>query len=160
LATHADFQPGELSKSYIQLYNQKIGLNELRELGLNKPTVDLLVISACRSAYGDKDAELGFAGLAVQAGVKSAIASLWYVGDTGTLALMSDFYRQLETAPIKAEALRLAQVDMIEGRLKKQGDEIISTRGAVPLPEEATTAQEDLTHPFYWAAFTMIGSPW
>ena len=160
LATHADFQPGELSQSYIQLYNEKIGLNELRELGLNQPIVDLLVISACRSAYGDSNSELGFAGLAVQAGVKTAIASLWYVGDTGTLGLMSEFYRQLSTAPIKAEALRSAQVAMIEGKLKKQGNEIISTRGTVPLPAEAGTGEEDLTHPFYWAAFTMIGSPW
>jgi filamentous hemagglutinin family protein len=160
LATHADFQPGELSQSYIQLYNEKIGLNELRELGLNQPIVDLLVISACRSAYGDSNSELGFAGLAVQAGVKTAIASLWYVGDTGTLGLMSEFYRQLANAPIKAEALRSAQVSMIEGKLKKQGNEIISTRGTVPLPAEAGTGEEDLTHPFYWAAFTMIGSPW
>ncbi len=160
LATHADFQPGELSKSYIQLYDRKIGLNELRELGLNNPTVDLLVISACRSAYGDRNAELGFAGLAVQAGVKTAIASLWYVGDTGTLGLMSEFYRQLTTAPIKAEALRSAQVAMIEGQLKKQGNEIVSTRGTVPLPAGDTVADEDLTHPFYWSAFTTIGSPW
>lgn len=160
LATHADFQPGELSKSYIQLYDRKIGLNELRQLGLNDPTVDLLVISACRSAYGDRNAELGFAGLAVQAGVKTAIASLWYVGDTGTLGLMSEFYRQLNTAPIKAEALRSAQVAMIEGQLKKQGNEIVGTRGTVPLPPADTVADEDLTHPFYWAAFTTIGSPW
>ncbi|NJM87116.1 MAG: CHAT domain-containing protein [Hydrococcus sp. RU_2_2] len=160
LATHADFQPGELSKSYIQLYDRKIGLNELRELGLSNPTVDLLVISACRSAYGDRNAELGFAGLAVQAGVKTAIASLWYVGDTGTLGLMSEFYRQLTTAPIKAEALRSAQVAMIEGQLKKQGNEIVGTRGTVPLPAGDTVADEDLTHPFYWSAFTTIGSPW
>jgi CHAT domain-containing protein len=55
---------------------------------------------------GDEQAEFGFGGLAVAAGVKSAVASLWYVSDEGTLGLMSEFYQQLKTAPIKAEALR------------------------------------------------------
>lgn len=68
-----------------------------------------MVLSACRTAIGDKQAELGFGGLAVQSGVKSAVACLWYVSDAGTLALISEFYPQLKTAPIKAEALRPAQ---------------------------------------------------
>ena len=57
-------------------FNSKLGLDQVRQLGLNKPLVELLVISACRSAYGNREAELGFGGLAVQAGVKSALASL------------------------------------------------------------------------------------
>ena len=48
------------------------------------PTVELLVLSACRTAVGDEDVKLGFAGLAVQAGAKSALASLWYVSDRWT----------------------------------------------------------------------------
>ena len=160
LATHADFQPGDVSKSYIQLFNSKLGLDEVRQLGLNKPLVELLVISACRSAYGNREAELGFGGLAVQAGVKSALASLWYVGDTGTLALMTEFYDQLETAPIKAEALRRVQVAMIEGRVRKEGGQIVRIRGPLELPPEAATGEEDLSHPYYWAAFTLIGNPW
>ena len=160
LATHADFQPGDVSKSYIQLFNSKLGLDEVRQLGLNKPLVELLVISACRSAYGDREAELGFGGLAVNAGVKSALASLWYVGDTGTLALMTEFYSQLETAPIKAEALRRAQVAMIEGRVRKEGGQIVRIRGPLELPPEAAIGEEDLSHPYYWAAFTLIGNPW
>ena len=160
LATHADFEAGDLSQSYIQLYDEKLKLNRLRELNLNDPTVELLVISACRSAYGDEEAELGFGGLAVQTGVKTVLASLWYVGDAGTLALMAEFYHQLGTAPIKASALRLAQVAMIEGRVQKEEGELVSFRGSLPLPEESVLGEEDLSHPFYWAAFTMLGSPW
>ena len=160
LATHADFQPGDVSKSYIQLFDSKLGLDQVRQLSLNKPLVELLVISACRSAYGNREAELGFGGLAVNAGVKSALASLWYVGDTGTLALMTEFYSQLETAPIKAEALRRAQVAMIEGGVRKEGGQIVRMRGPLELPPEAATGKEDLSHPYYWSAFTLIGNPW
>ncbi|HLP88092.1 MAG TPA: CHAT domain-containing protein, partial [Nostocaceae cyanobacterium] len=111
LATHADFPnqaQGGRSSSYIQLYNDKLRLEEIRQLGWENPQVELLVLSACKSALGDGEAELGFAGLAVQTGVKSAMASLWYVSDPGTLGLMNEFYTNLNTATIKAEALQQA----------------------------------------------------
>ncbi len=116
LATHGEFNPGQPSNSYIQLFDTKLQLDQLRQLGWNKPPVELLVLSACRTAVGDEEAELGFAGLAVQAGVKSALASLWYVSDEGTLGLMTQFYRQLKVAPIKAEALSTGR--------RKRGTEI------------------------------------
>jgi CHAT domain-containing protein len=88
------------------------------------PQVELLTLSACRTALGDLQVELGFAGLAVQAGVKSALASLWYVNDEGTLGLMTGFYQHLRQpdVTIKAEALRRAQIAMLGGqvRLEKQ----------------------------------------
>ncbi|XZF61623.1 MAG: CHAT domain-containing protein [Gloeotrichia echinulata DVL01] len=168
LATHADFpslEKGGRNESYIQLYNQKLRLNQIRELGWNNPPVELLVLSACQSALGDAEAELGFAGLAIQTGVKSAVASLWYVSDPGTLGLMTEFYRQLNTAPIKAEALRQAQIAMIQGKVRIEGNEFVGTNGSIKLtPEIAQYLRQniagDLSHPFYWAAFTMIGSPW
>jgi CHAT domain-containing protein len=106
LATHAEFEPGAADNSYLQLWDTKLRLKQLQQLDWGEPPVDLLVLSACRTAIGNEQAELGFAGLAVQAGVKSALASLWYVSDEGTLALMSEFYQQLRIAPIKSEALR------------------------------------------------------
>ena len=157
LATHADFQ-GDSQNTYLQFYDQKLPLQRLRELGLQD--IDLMVISACRSAYGDLKAELGFGGLAVQAGVKSALASLWYVQDVGTLALMSEFYRSLSDAPIKAEALRQAQIKMIEEKVRQEGKEIVSESQRIPLPESIPSQSTDLSHPYYWASFTMIGSPW
>ena len=160
LATHADFRSGNPEEIYIQFYDEKVRLNDIRQLDLNDPPVELLVLSACRTAVGDEQVELGFAGLAVQAGVKSAMASLWYVGDTGTLGLMSEFYRQLNLVPIKAEAMRQAQVAMITGEVRLEEGEIIIPRGEVSLPADVSVRAEDLSHPYYWAAFTMVGSPW
>ena len=120
-----------------------------------------MVLSACTTAVGDEKAELGFAGLAVQAGVKSALASLWYVSDTGTLALMSEFYQQLKTTSTKAQALQQTQIQMLKGNIRLQRGELLSSRGELTLPPEIA-AQENynLSHPYYWAAFTLIGSPW
>jgi CHAT domain-containing protein len=166
LATHADFQAGDSSNSYIQLWDTQLRLAQLRQMGWNKlPQVELLVLSACRTAVGDVQAELGFGGLAVQAGVKSALASLWYVSDEGTLALMSEFYQHLSqpNVTIKAEALRQAQIAMLRGQLRLENGKLrgLDKLRQISLPPElASRGDRDLSHPFYWAAFTMIGSPW
>jgi CHAT domain-containing protein len=161
LATHASFQPGTPSNSYIELWNSKLRLNQLSELGWDNPAVELLVLSACRTALGDEQAELGFAGLAVQAGVKSAIASLWSVSDEGTLGLMAQLYQQLKQAPIKGEALRQAQISMIRGQVQLSGGQLMSGTKSVSLPAELSKlGNKKLEHPYYWAAFTMIGNPW
>jgi CHAT domain-containing protein len=161
LATHADFQQGKPSNSYIQLWNTKLPLDQLRQLGWNNPPVELLILSACRSAIGDDSVELGFTGLAVQAGVKSAMGSLWYVSDEGTLALMTQFYERLKQAPNKAEALRQAQLAMIKGEVRLQGGNLITSHSSIPLPPQlAQLGDKDLTHPYFWSAFTMVGNPW
>ena len=68
------------------------------------------------------------------AGARSVIASLWKVPDDATAELMRNFYVRLWVkGESKGEALRGAQLDMIESR---------------------RTA-----HPFYWAAFTLTGDP-
>jgi CHAT domain-containing protein len=162
LATHGEFLPGQPSDSFIQLWDSKLKLDQLRQLGWNnKPPIELLVLSACRTAVGDEEAELGFAGLAVLAGVKSALGSLWYVSDEGTLGLMTTFYEKLAQVPVKAEALRLAQLAMLKGEARVQGGKLVSGRVSIPLPPELTQlGDKDLTHPYYWSAFTMIGNPW
>lgn len=132
-ATHASFQSGTADSSYIQLWDEKLLLSELSELGWRDPSVDLLVLSACNTAVDSPEAEMGFAGLAIASGVSSAMASLWSVSDAGTLALMETFYQQLRTTSTKAEALQLAQLALLES---------------------------DFSHPYYWSGFTMIGSPW
>ncbi|MEC4988867.1 MAG: CHAT domain-containing protein [Oscillatoria sp. PMC 1068.18] len=161
LATHGEFKPGKLSNSYVQFWEQKLELTKLRELGLSNPPVELLVLSACRTAVGDREAELGFAGFAVQAGVKSALGSLWYVSDEGTLGLMTSFYQQLHQAPIKAEALRQAQLAMIQGKVRLEKGKLITEAQSFDLPPNlANIGDKKLTHPYFWSAFTMIGSPW
>ena len=161
LATHAIFKPGEPGNSYIQLWDTQLRLDELRQLGWNNPPVELLVLSACKTAQGNEEVELGFAGLSVQAGVKSALASLWYVSDEGTLGLMTDFYQQLKKAPIKAEALRRAQVAMLKGQVKLEGGQLYTPSKNVQLPPElARLGNQTLSHPKFWSAFTIIGNPW
>jgi CHAT domain-containing protein/large exoprotein involved in heme utilization and adhesion len=163
LATHGEFKAGDASNSYIQFWGEeKLALDRVRELGLNNPPVELLVLSACRTAVGDSNAELGFAGLAVAAGVKSAVASLWYVSDEGTLGLMLEFYSRLDDVTIKAEALRQAQLAMLRGEVEvTEGQLRGSSRGAVVLPSQlANIENNNLSHPYYWSGFTTIGSPW
>jgi CHAT domain-containing protein len=161
LATHAQFKSGEPQNSYIQLWDTQLRLNQMQEMRWNKPPAELLVLSACQTAVGDQDVELGFAGLAIQSGVKSALASLWYISDRGTLALMSEFYQQLKTASTKAEALQKAQVAMIEGKVRLQSGELLISRGEVALPPSlVSNTEEDLSHPYYWSGFTLIGNPW
>ncbi|HLO87881.1 MAG TPA: CHAT domain-containing protein, partial [Nostocaceae cyanobacterium] len=168
LATHADFPSkasGSKNQPYIQLYNKKLQLDQIEELGWKNPPVELLVLSACKSAVGDEGAELGFAGLAVKSGVKTAIASLWYVSDPGTFGLMTEFYNQLKNAPIKAEALRQAQIAMINNQVRLEGNEFVFSQGKIPVsPELAEYLRSyikgNLSHPYYWAAFNVIGSPW
>jgi CHAT domain-containing protein len=161
LATHAHFKPGAPDKSYIDLWNRKLPLDQLPQLALSNPPVELLVLSACRTALGDREAELGFAGLAVQAGVKSALGSVWNISDQGTLALMTEFYQQLKQAPIKAEALRQAQLAMLQGKVRVENGELRTTGVNVPLPPELAKQEDgDFSHPNYWSGFTIIGSPW
>ena len=161
LATHGEFKPGKPNSSYIQFWDSKLKLSDIRQLGLHNPTAELMVLSACRTALGDKEAELGFTGLAVQAGVKSALGSLWYVSDEGTLGLMTNFYEQLQQSPLKAEALRQAQLAMIRGQVRLEEGYLITPNRRIALPPElANLPAKELTHPYYWSAFTLVGSPW
>ncbi|NJL03293.1 MAG: CHAT domain-containing protein [Spirulinaceae cyanobacterium SM2_1_0] len=161
LATHSEFQPGVPENSYIQFWDERLGLDRLHELGLDQPQVDLLVLSACRTALGDRQAELGFAGLAVAAGVKTALGSLWYVSDEGTLALMSSFYDQLPDFTTKAQALQQAQLAMLRGEVRVVGDELVTPTQRWPLPAALRgRGDRDFTHPYFWSSFTLIGNPW
>lgn len=167
-ATHGEFQPGAASKSYIQFWNEKLQLDQLRQLSLElkwetSPKIEMLVLSACRSALGDEQAELGFTGLAVQAGVKTALGSLWYVNDEGTLALMSQFYQQLKTAKTRVDALRQAQLAMLKGEVRIEAGRLRLLTPAqehwIPLsPQLKRWSSMNLSHPYYWSGFTMIGN--
>jgi CHAT domain-containing protein len=160
LATHAEFRPGSPKNSYIQFWNQKLRLNELDELGFSKPPVELLVLSACTTALGNREAELGFAGSALQAGVDSTLATLWYVSDRGSLGLTTEFYRQLRQFPVKSEALRRAQLAMIRDTVRIEGDRLYGSGDPIALPSNLSAeGTQSLSHPYYWAAFTLIGSP-
>lgn len=163
LATHGEFLPGKLSDSYIQFWDTKLRLDQIRQLKWYDPPVEMVVLSACRMAVGDETTELGFAGVAAQAGAKSVVASLWYVSDEGTAGLMAEFYHWLRISPIRAEALRQAQIAMLRGKVHLQGGKLFWSDGQRSLPNNLVgigVVDEPLSHPYYWASFTMIGSPW
>jgi filamentous hemagglutinin family protein len=165
LATHGVFNPRQPQESYLQLWDQKLHFDQLRQLNSAEQPLELLVLSACETAFGDTEAELGLAGLAVQTGVKSVLASLWQVDDAATLGLMSEFYRQLSqmTYTVKAEALRQAQIAMIEGNVRVEAGQLRSLSRSdqpVNLPVLPAEGNVSLSHPYYWASFVMVGSPW
>jgi CHAT domain-containing protein len=158
LATHASFIE---SDAYIELWDGQQSLDDFREAEwYAPPTVELLVLSACETAKGNPQAELGFAGLAVRSGAKSALASLWQISDVGTLAMMAGFYDALPDAPLKAEAVQAAQLAMLHGEIAREGDALIVNDRRVPLPTNYQNIHPDFSHPYYWAAFSLVGSPW
>lgn len=137
LATHGQFS-SDPEKTFILTWDEKVKVEEfenllrLREQDSPYP-IELLVLSACQTASGDKRAALGLAGMAIRSGARSTLATLWSVNDQSTALLMAEFYRKLTTSDVgKAEALRQAQLSL----LKKHG----------------------FQHPFYWAPFVLVGN--
>lgn len=101
--------------SFLLAYDDKITMDRLSQLiGLfqfRKTSLDLLTLSACETAVGDDRAALGLAGMAVKAGARSALASLWFIDDEATSQLVTEFYKQLLNPSIsKAVALQRAQI--------------------------------------------------
>ncbi len=138
LATHGQFS-SEAEKTFILTWDNVINVNELNsllrttDLRRSEP-IELLVLSACETAVGDNRAALGIAGVAVRAGARSTLASLWTVNDEATAVLMVRFYQELgNTATTKAEALRRAQLSILQdGQYQQQ--------------------------PYYWASFILVGN--
>jgi CHAT domain-containing protein len=119
IATHGKFGP-DAESTYLLGFDGKLRINELDNLLRLRPSlqpVELLTLSACETAAGDNRAALGIAGVAVRAGVKSAVATLWSINDAATVPLIKEFYHQLRQPQVtKAEALRRAQLSLIQSR--------------------------------------------
>ena len=86
--------------------------------------MDLFSLSACRTALGDSAVSLDFAGLALQAGARSAIGSLWYVDDLATSAFFVQMYRYLDAGIPKAEAMQLTRQALFNGQIRLDGSVI------------------------------------
>ncbi|MEO0647125.1 MAG: CHAT domain-containing protein, partial [Cyanobacteria bacterium J06650_10] len=161
LATHASFNRRSPEESFIHLWNEPLSMKEFSTLGWEKSDLELLILSACSTAMSSRNAELGFAGLAAASGVDATVGSLWEVSDVGTLALMSEFYAQLENNPLRIEALRQAQLALLKGETRIEGGNLVGSHGVVELPDEWNLPDAaTLDHPFFWSAFTMVGNPW
>ena len=137
LATHGQFS-STAKDTFVLTWDNRVDVKQLGELlqkrnTYSKNPIELLVLSACQTAQGDKRAALGLAGVAVRSGARSTLASLWAVDDKSTSAFMVEFYKQLAKPTIsKAEALRQAQISLIK--------------------------QKAFKHPFYWAPFVLVGN--
>ncbi len=162
LATPANFHPQNNEESYLKFSDTDLTLDQLEQWGLHDPPVELLVLSASRTGLGDKFFKFGFAGSAIQSGVKSVLSSVTYVNDEATLALMLEFYANLRTAPIKAEALRQAQIAMLNGTVSIESGNLIGSFGNINFKTEQgfMPTDTDFSHPFFWSAFSLIGNPW
>ena len=137
IATHGQFS-SSLEDTFLLTWNSRINISQLDNILQTRTpnqeeAIELLVLSACETASGDKWAALGLAGMAVRAGARSTLATLWSVNDRSTAELMSKFYQELSSKPIaKAEAVRQAQLKLIHSRWYK--------------------------HPFYWAPYVLLGN--
>ncbi|NCJ08062.1 CHAT domain-containing protein [Synechococcales cyanobacterium C] len=165
LATHAELMPGAIDNSFIQFWDDRLTLRQLRQLSKDLawntiPAVELLVLSACDTALGSKDAELGFAGSALNAGVRSTVASLWAINDRATLGLMSHFYAHLRTAPTKSEAMRQTQLAMLSGEVQVVNNQLrLASSQWIALPPELVSQHSlQFAHPYFWSGYTVIGN--
>lgn len=143
VATHAQFGTIPEDTFLVTGNNDKLTINQLekllRETSNSSNLVELLALTACQTAVGDDRSTLGLAGVALQAGAKSAMASLWSVGDESTANLVAEFYSKLrESKMSKAQALQSAQLKLITAK--------------------ETVIDIKYNHPYYWAPFIIIGN--
>ncbi|MFB2839702.1 CHAT domain-containing protein [Floridanema evergladense] len=161
LATHAAFLTGSPEDSFILFGNGEfVTLRDVETWSLSN--VDLVVLSACETAVGGKlgngEEILGFGYQMQIAGALASISSLWAVSDGGTQALMDTFYHTLKTGNIsKAEALRRSQIALITGTYQPSVKQQLPIQPATP-SNFASQNMERLKHPYYWAAFILIGN--
>ena len=148
-ATHGTFE-SDHRQSFLLTYENVLSLGALEQLlgQEGRPPLDLLMLSACQTAAGDERAALGLAlpldllpllaplglaGVAIQAGARSAVASLWFISDAATAELVATFYDGLLKGGLnKAEALRRAQLQLLQ--------------------------QDRFSAPTYWAPYLLVGA--
>ncbi|HEY9887074.1 MAG TPA: CHAT domain-containing protein [Candidatus Obscuribacterales bacterium] len=166
LATHATFVTGSPRDSFILFGNgDRLTLEDLKGWRGRLNRVDLVVLSACETGVGgdtlgNGEEILGFGYLMQEAGASAAIASLWQVSDPGTESFMTGFYQALQAGQPKAEALRQAQIALINAQ--DAGAAGGDRAGAAPLSRDGTLANPGAypgySHPYYWAPFILIGN--
>jgi len=163
---HVEVMPGGPSQARIFTGTGSVNLQEfdrLRQQRSGRP-LELCVPSACRTAQGDSDSAFGFAGLALQAGSRRAVGTLWYVDDVATSACFLQLYCVLDQDMQKADALRATGQAMATGKVRLQGDKVIGSNG-ISLLTELTPSQQrriasGMAHPYFWAGVQLIGTPW
>lgn len=135
LATHGQFG-SDRQNTYILAADGRIDIDTLGQIFQSRRQADtrleMLILSACKTATGDSREVLGIAGAMVQSGARSAIATLWSVDDRASVLFTESFYAELAAPNVsRAEALRRAQV---------------------------TLQQRYPDRPRYWAPYVLVGS--
>ena len=136
IASHGKFER-DAKKSFLLTFDEKLTMDRLSQIvgffRFRDQPLELLSLSACQTAAGDDRAALGLAGIAIKAGARSALATLWFVNDEASSGLVVEFYRQLKNPAFsKAQALRQAQLKLMEN--------------------------PDFQHPIYWAPFLLLNN--
>jgi CHAT domain-containing protein len=136
LATHGEFSR-KGGESYVLTYDGRLDMDDLQQFmsmtTFREQPIELLTLSACQTAAGDDRAALGLAGIAVKAGARSALATLWFINDQASAVLVSEFYSQLQDPSLsKVKALQQAQLKLLE--------------------------DPRYSHPIYWSPFLLIGN--
>ena len=124
----------------------------------------LVVLSACQTALGDTLGSgieiIGFGYQLQQAQARASIATLWSINDVTTSDLMDEFYQRLKQGRSNpVEALRQAQIALITGdRTSNSNDPRSSVDFNPGNSDTSGRINRDLTHPYYWAPFILIGN--
>lgn len=163
LATPIVLPPGNPGDAFILAGNgEPISLNFIKNWNLSH--VNLVVLSTCPTALGSaalgesaNGSELFYLPYLLQsAGAKAVITALWDVDDAGTQVLMGQFYAALHQNKPVTVALREAQVALIQGTTAPE----IQSKGADAVVEivPPSNQPQQLSHPYYWAPFLVIGN--
>ncbi|MFQ5965702.1 MAG: tetratricopeptide repeat protein [Candidatus Scalinduaceae bacterium] len=163
-ASHGELNPESPLFSCIKLAKEKDedGRLEVHEIfNLNLENTSLVTLSACETGLGKLskgDELIGLTRGFIYAGTPSIVASLWMVNDQSTSELMNLFYKNLKTHS-KAESLRLAQLEMINGEV---GRGIVRGVGGITISKEdkekpQTSMTVNGSHPYFWAPFILLG---
>ena len=137
IASHGQFN-SDAKKTFLLTYDGKLTLDDLekliRPIQFRAQPVELLSLSACQTAAGDDRAALGLAGIAIKAGARSALATLWFVNDQASSDLVTQLYTHIYNDPTisKAKALQRAQLELLADKRYK--------------------------HPCYWSPYLIIGN--
>lgn len=113
-------------------------LNAIDAFSLDLKGCELVTLSGCEtglSLSGGGDEQLGLGRAFLASGTRSLVISLWPVEDRSTNTLMQMFYQHLLNGENKMQALRAAQCSLLQ------------------------SASSALSHPYFWAAFRLIGDP-
>lgn len=109
IKTHGVFS-SDPDNTFIVAYQDILKGEDLANLVKTGSDIELLVLSACQTAEGDNRAVLGLAGIAVRAGARSTLSTLWIAQDRATTELMLRFYEELSKPGMtRANALHIAQ---------------------------------------------------